>query len=65
MRSGLQAIAVFSLSSFLLLLLFLVCIGEIIFDAASKGSVHNIRKISPLLVDGLISTGQQQNVCIM
>ena len=36
--------------------------GEIIFDAMSKGSVHNIRQISAVLVEGLVSIGQQQNV---
>ena len=38
-------------------------VGEIIFDAASKGNIHNIRKIALVLVDGLVSIGQQQNVC--
>jgi len=28
----------------------------------SKGSVHNIPKISSVLVDGLVAIGQQQNV---
>ena len=43
--------------------LLLLFVGEIIFDAMSKGSIHNIRKISAVLVDGLVSIGQQQKVC--
>ena len=41
---------------------FLLLTGEIIIDAMSKGSVCNFRKLSALLVDGLLSIGQQQNV---
>ena len=39
-----------------------VLAGEIIFDAMSKGSVHNIRKISAVLIEGLVTIGQLQDV---
>lgn len=41
----------------------MLSLGEIIFDAMSEWGIYNIRKISPVLVDGLVAIGQLRNVC--
>ena len=39
--------------------------GEIMLDAAGRGVVQNARKVSAVLVEGLVETGRQQNVRAM
>ena len=39
--------------------------GETVFEAMSRGVVHCSRKISEVLIDGLIDIDRQQNVRVM